>query len=71
MSKTEEFCQYCKENIPNFELRYDLALDKEGEMRCPIEYADNQLYCEIRDRLEEWCDENGENIDDYDINEMF
>ena len=63
--------KYVKENIENFDLRYELALDTENQMRCSLEYADNQLYTKIIDRMAEWCEENDEDINEFDVEDIF
>ena len=63
--------KYCEENIEDFSLRYEMALRMENRMRCPLEHADPNLYGEIRDKIEEWCDDNEENVEVYDIDNLF
>lgn len=63
--------KYCMENVENFAERYGLALDRESKMRCNLQYADHQLYSDLYDKLVEWCEENGESADEYDIEDIF
>lgn len=63
--------KYCKENVENFELRYDLALDTENKMRCSLQYADHSLYDDLYERMVEWCEENDEDPEEYDIENIF
>lgn len=50
--------KYVEENIDDFGLRYELALSVENKMRCSLQYADNILFNEIQDRIDEWCNIN-------------
>lgn len=40
-------------------MRAQVALDKIDRMRCSLEYAAPDLYEEMYDIVEEWCDDNG------------
>lgn len=59
MNTTELLQEYLKSNICDYELRAQLALNEMGRMRCSLEYADPDLYEEMYDIVEEWCDDNG------------
>lgn len=63
--------KYCTENVDNFAPRYDLALDTENRMRCSLQYADSSLYNDLNDRMIEWCKDNDEDPDDYNIEDIF
>lgn len=63
--------KYCTENVANFAPRYDLALDTENRMRCSLQYADSSLYNDLNDRMIEWCEDNDEDPDDYNIEDIF
>ena len=62
---------YVENNVHRFAERYDLALEKIGEMRCPLSMADDSLFNDIRDAVDDWCSDNDKDPDDYDIEEMF
>lgn len=53
----QEIKQYCENNIEDFELKYELALNVIGRMRCDLKYADYNLYMEIYDKVEEWFED--------------
>lgn len=59
MNTTELLQEYLKSVIWDFELRSELALNNMNRMRCSLEYADPNLYEEMYDVVEEWCDDNG------------
>lgn len=67
----EEIKAYVENNVHRFAERYDLALEKIGEMRCPLSMADDSLFNDIRDAVDDWCSDNDKDPDDYDIEEMF
>jgi hypothetical protein len=50
---------YLRETVEDFDVRVELALKTMDRKRCPLDYADNELYSECYDRIEEWCEENG------------
>lgn len=58
---------YIHENVEDFELRAHLAWNRIGRLRCSLDYADSELYDEMYDRAEEYCNENGLDINDYDM----
>lgn len=59
MNTTELLQEYLKSMIWDYELRAELAMNKMNRMRCSLEYADPDLYEEMYDIVEEWCEENG------------
>ena len=59
MNTTELLQEYLKSVIWDFELRAELAMNKMNRMRCSLEYAAPDLYEEMYDIVEEWCDDNG------------
>ena len=67
----KELVQYIIDNIDRFGKRYQMAITKVDRMRCPLRMADPQLYSELIDRAEEWCDDNDKDVEDYDIDEIF
>lgn len=67
----KELVQYIIDNIDRFGKRYQMAITKIDRMRCPLRVADPQLYSELIDRAEEWCDDNDKDVEDYDIDEIF
>lgn len=67
----KEMVQYILDNIKDFEQRYQHALEVIGRDRCPIWRADQSLYMEILDCVDDWCNDNEGNSDLYDIEEIF
>lgn len=56
--KTKEIAAYVRNNVEFFEDRLQLALNKIDRMRCPLHMADKELYNDIINAIEEWCDDN-------------
>ena len=69
MNTTEYLQEYLKSVIWDFELRAELALNNMNRMRCSLEYADPNLYEEMYNIVEEWCDENGV-TNNFDMEEL-
>lgn len=67
----KEMVQYVIDNIEDFDDRYGRALYIMDRNRCPIYYADQKLYTEIIDCVDDWCNDNEDNSDLYDIEEIF
>lgn len=67
----KEMVQYIIDNIEDFEHRYQHALETIGRDRCPIWQADQSLYMEMQDCMDDWCNDNEDNSDLYDIEEIF
>lgn len=53
--------------IEDFECRRELAMSRMDRMRSPLRFVDSSLYNEMYDKLSEWCDENGFNVDEFDV----
>ena len=68
-AKEDAAKKYVEDNIEDFDLRYDLALNAENRMRCSLEHADPSLYSEITDRFNEWCEEN--DYYEIDLDDIF
>ena len=69
MKTTDYLQEYLKSVIWDFELRAELALNNMNRMRCSLEYADPNLYEEMYNIVEEWCDENGV-TNNFDMEEL-
>lgn len=67
----KELVQYVIDNVEDFGRRYQKALTKIDRMRCPLRMADSYLYDEICNNVEDWCSDNDEKFDDYDVDEIF
>lgn len=69
MNTTELLQEYLKSMIWDFGLRAELALNNMYRMRCSLEYADPELYEEMYDIVEEWCEDN-EVENNFDLEEL-
>jgi hypothetical protein len=59
------------DKIDNFSTRRDLALDMIDKYRCSFYHADSDLYDEMYDALEEWCNDEDElDIEDFEIENL-
>lgn len=63
--------RYCKEHIYRFEDKVSLAWDEMDEWRCPLEMADDSLYYEMMDAIEDYCNEHDLDPDEFDVEEVF
>lgn len=67
----EEMVQYVIDNVDCFEQRYQRALNIIGRDRCPLRMASHGLYSDIEEYIGEWCHDNEDCSDLYDIEEIF
>lgn len=51
----KEVAAYVRNNVEYFEERLQWALDKMERMRCPLSFADEELFNDIVNAIEEWC----------------
>lgn len=58
MNYKKDIAAYVRNNIEDFEVRLQLALKRMDRMRCPMRMADDGLYDEMCDAIDEWCDDN-------------
>ena len=65
-----EIGKYLRETIEDFDVRVELALNTMDRKRCPFGYADSELCDECYDRIEEWCEENGVEVECIDVEEI-
>lgn len=66
----KEIAAYVRNNVEFFEERLQLALNKMERMRCPLRFADSELYDAISDAIDEWCDDNEVNNEDWDYEDI-
>ena len=68
MEKKElkKIAEYCRQNIEDYDVRVQLALGIMDRMRCPLSMADASLYDQIEQYAEEWAEENGYSVDEWD-----
>lgn len=62
----KEIAAYVRENVTDYEPRFQLALNRMDRMRCSLRYVDSELFDEIFERIQEWCDDNEVTIDFFD-----
>lgn len=71
MNQQKEIAAYVRNHVEFYEERLSLALGWMERDRCPLRMADDSLYDEIVDAIEEWFDDNEISIDyDFDFEEM-
>lgn len=66
MEHIKAIARYCAENIEDYEIRVQRALDVIGRNRCPLYMADSALYDEILECAQEWCDDNEISVDFFE-----
>ena len=74
MDNKDELIEYIKSNIADFDDKISEAWESLDKYRCPLIMADNGLYDEIADLIQDYADDNGlseEWIDDIDVEELF
>lgn len=59
-----------RNNVEFFEERLQLALNKMERMRCSLRFADSELFDAISDAIDEWCDDNEVNNEDWDYEDI-
>ena len=69
MNRTE-IAAYVRNNVEFFEDRLQMALNKMERMRCPLSFADQELYDDIINAIEDWCDDYEVCYDDVDWDEV-
>lgn len=68
--RIDKIGNYLRETVEDFDVRVNLALWTMGRKRCPFGYADSELCDECYDRIEEWCEENGIDVEYIDVEEI-
>lgn len=58
MNYKKELAAYVRHEVEFFEERLQLALNMMERMRCPLSFADERLYEDIQNAVEEWCDDH-------------
>jgi hypothetical protein len=58
MSQIKEIAAYVRNNVEDYEERLQLAFKRMDRMREPLQMADEELYDDITNAIEEWCDDN-------------
>lgn len=70
-SASPEMVQYVIDNVDDFSGRYSRALTMMDRRRCPLRYADERLYGEMCDAIEDWCADNGCDASEFSVEEIF
>lgn len=68
--KTKEIAAYVRNNVEDYEERLQLALKRMDRMRCPMRMADDGLYDEMCDAIDDWCWENDVDGSDWDYEDL-
>lgn len=63
----KEIAAYVRNNVEFYEERLQLALNRMDHMRCPLSFADPELYDDISNAAEEWCWDNEVDYFDWDF----
>ena len=66
MEQLKEIAAYVSSHVESYEDRLRLALDKMDKMRCSLRFTDFELFEDIVNAVEEWCDDNEVSIDFYE-----
>lgn len=74
MNNKDELIEYIKSNIADFDDKISKAWELLDKCRCPFRMADNGLYDEIANLIQDYADDNDlseEWIDNIDVEELF
>lgn len=70
MSQIKEIAAYVRNNVEFFEERLQMALNKMERMREPLRMADQELYDDICNAIDDWCWDNEVNNEDWDYQDL-
>lgn len=70
MSQIKEIAAYVRNNVEFYEDRLQLALNKMDRMRCPLSFADQELYDDISNAIEDWCWDHEVDNEDWDYDDL-
>lgn len=70
MNRTKEIAAFVRNNVEFFEERLQMALNKMERMRCPLSFADQELYDDISNAIDDWCWDNEVDNDDWDYEDL-
>lgn len=73
MSKTKlrQLAAYVAERIDEIDARVRSAYYYIETMRLPLRLADESLYSEIEEHIQDWCEDNGEDFEDIEVEDVF
>ena len=66
----KEIAAYVRNNVEFFEERLQMALNKMERMRCPLSFADQELYDDISNAIDDWCWDNEVDNEDLDYDDL-
>lgn len=69
MNRTE-IAAYVRNNVEFYEERLQLALKRMDRMREPLRMADQELYDDISNAIDDWCWDNVVNNEDWDYEDI-
>ena len=67
----KKMVQHVIDSVVDFDKHYSRALEIIGTERCPLKMADRRLFDTIQDCIDDWCNDNDDVPDNYDIEEIF
>lgn len=70
VDKRKELAVYVRNNVEYYEERLQLALSKMVRMRCPLSFADEELYDDISNAIDDWCWDNEVKNEDWDYDDL-
>ncbi len=70
MNNKKEIAAYVRNNVEFFEERLQRALNKMDRTRCPLSFADQELYDDISNAIDDWCWENDVDGSDWDYEDL-
>lgn len=65
-----EIGKYLRENVEDFDVRVNLALKTMDRKRCSFDFVDCDLHNECYDKIEEWYEENGIEVEYIDVEKI-
>lgn len=68
--RIKEIAAYVRNNVEDYEERLQLALKRMDRMRCPLSFADQELYDDISNAIDDWCWDNEVNNEDWDYEDL-
>lgn len=66
----KEIAAYVRNNVEYFEERLQMALDKMERNRCPLSFADQELYDDISNAIDDWCLDTDVDGSDWDYEDL-
>ena len=69
MNRTE-IAAYVRNNVEFYEERLQLALKRMDRMREPLRMADQELYDDISNAIDDWCWDNEVDGSDWDYQDL-